>query len=84
MPPWFQVDLSKLTKSQKKRLKKKLAQQAKEKPVNGVDKAKVIWNQWCSFMIILVFVRGSARDVSGIKCRAITHCRLDCDLLLFK
>lgn len=36
------VDMSKLTKSQKKRLKKKLAQQAKDKPqVNGVDKSKV-------------------------------------------
>lgn len=36
------VDMSKLTKSQKKRLKKKLAQQTKDKPqMNGVDKAKV-------------------------------------------
>ncbi|XP_049702331.2 46 kDa FK506-binding nuclear protein [Helicoverpa armigera] len=35
------VDMSKLSKSQKRRLKKKLQQQAKQQPqVNGVDKAK--------------------------------------------
>lgn len=37
------VDMSKLTKSQKRRLKKKLQQQ-KEPQVNGVDKAKVFFS----------------------------------------